>query len=191
MTASAPDSVSVDGARPKACPAAGAPTSVHEGLDLDTVWAVLNGVPDPEIPAVSVCDLGIVREVTADATGITVVVTPTYSACPATDVIHASIRAALLAAGARSVRVESRLVPAWTTDWIAASARERLRECGIVPPDPVAAAASRPVHLMLRRPCPRCASARTEQLSAFGSTACKALHRCLECGEPFEYFKTL
>ena len=160
-------------------------------LSTEAAWTALRQVPDPEIPAISVCDLGIVRDLTCGEDGITVVVTPTYSGCPATDVIHDSIRAALLEAGASAVTVRTRLSPAWTTDWIAVDARERLRACGIVPPDPVASAVARPVRLMVRRPCPRCASVRTEQLSAFGSTACKALHRCLDCGEPFEYFKPL
>lgn len=160
-------------------------------LSAAAAWTALRQVPDPEIPAISVCDLGIVRGLTCGEDGVTVVVTPTYSGCPATDVIHDSIRTVLLAAGASGVTFETRLAPAWTTDWIAADARERPRACGIVPPDPVASGAVRPVRLLVRRPCPRCASVRTEQLSAFGSTACKALHRCLDCGEPFEYFKPL
>lgn len=160
-------------------------------LNTEAAWAALRQVPDPEIPAISVCDLGIVRDLTCSDNGVTVVVTPTYSGCPATDVIHDSIRTALMDAGASAVTVETRLFPAWTTDWITADARERLRACGIVPPDPVVSSMARPVRLMVRRPCPRCESVRTEQLSAFGSTACKALHRCLDCGEPFEYFKPL
>jgi ring-1,2-phenylacetyl-CoA epoxidase subunit PaaD len=154
-------------------------------------WEVLQGVPDPEIPAVSVCELGIVRDVRSDADGVTVVVTPTYSGCPATEAIEASIRDALLEAGARHVRVETRLSPAWTTDWLAPQAAEKLRAYGIAPPDGIATQGPRPVRVVSRIACPQCGSKRTERLSEFGSTACKAMYRCLDCREPFEYFKPI
>jgi ring-1,2-phenylacetyl-CoA epoxidase subunit PaaD len=159
-------------------------------------WQVLAGVPDPEVPAVSVCDLGIVRDVQAGAAETRVVLTPTYSGCPATEVIAASIRDALLAAGLGPVHVEHRLAPAWTTDWISAAGRAKLRAYGIAPPDSLRCAAQdAPVSTVRIRPrnlaCPRCGSLQTERLSAFGSTACKALHRCLACREPFEHFKPL
>ena len=154
-------------------------------------WAVLATVPDPEVPALSLCDLGIVREVTLNGDGVDVVLTPTYSGCPATEVIADNVRTALLAAGYASVTLTQRLSPAWTTDWISAAGRERLRAYGIAPPGPVVAAQAvlriRPRNLV----CPRCGSGDTERLSAFGSTACKALHRCLACREPFEHFKPL
>ncbi len=154
-------------------------------------WAALAGVPDPEVPALSVVDLGIVREVSCEPGGTHVVLTPTYSGCPATEVISASVRDALEQAGLGPVTVSQRLAPAWTTDWISAEGRQRLLVYGIAPPGAACAQAS-PVRLRPRNvACPRCGSAQTERLSAFGSTACKALHRCLDCREPFEYFKPL
>ena len=152
-------------------------------------WAVLATVPDPEVPVLSLCDLGIVREVQVQADGgVHVVLTPTYSGCPATEVIAHSVHAALHDAGLGPVHVSHRLAPAWTTDWISQAGREKLRRYGIAPPGP----AHNTVRIRPRNlACPRCASANTERLSAFGSTACKALHRCLACGEPFEHFKPL
>jgi ring-1,2-phenylacetyl-CoA epoxidase subunit PaaD len=151
-------------------------------------------VPDPEIPVLSVCDLGIVREVVAmpdTAAGIEVVLTPTYSGCPATEVIAADVRQALEDAGFAPVAVRTQRAPAWTTDWISAEGRRKLREYGIAPPH-VAAAQARVVHLHPRTiDCPRCGSGDTERLSAFGSTACKALYRCRVCREPFDHFKPI
>jgi ring-1,2-phenylacetyl-CoA epoxidase subunit PaaD len=144
---------------------------------------------DPEVPVLSVCDLGIVRAVEAVDDELRVVVTPTYSGCPATEVIEAAIREALLAAGAARVRVETRLAPAWTTDWIGPEAREKLREHGIAPPGRCAPTAQAVIHF--HPACPRCRSLRTERLSEFGATACKALHRCLDCREPFEAMKAI
>ena len=166
---------------------------------VDRAWQVLHTVPDPEVPAISVTELGIVREVIEgvpdDPGALEVVVTPTYSGCPATEVIADAIREALDGAGFGPVRVTQRRAPAWTTDWITPEGREKLRAYGIAPPlgnAPVGAGARvAPLRLMTRVPCPRCGSANTERLSAFGSTACKALHRCLDCLEPFEYFKPL
>jgi len=154
-------------------------------------WEVLRQVPDPEIPVISVAELGIVREVHAAPDTLTVILTPTYSGCPATEVIEQNIRDALAEAGAQPVQVEVRLAPAWTTDWIAPGAARKLRAYGIVPPASSAAAGSRPLRFVARLSCPRCASSDTERLSEFGSTACKALYRCRSCGEPFEYFKPL
>ncbi len=171
----------------------------------DAAWAVLAGVLDPEVPALSVCDLGIVRELRwlDEAEGaLEVTLTPTYSGCPATEVISESVRAALGDAGFGPVHIRLQRSPAWTTDWISAAGRDKLRAYGIAPPQDSAglgcavsaagAAVPQPIHLMARDiPCPRCASPRTERLSAFGSTACKSLYRCLACREPFEYFKPL
>lgn len=154
-------------------------------------WDILGRVPDPEIPAISVTELGIVRDVQATADGVDVVVTPTYSGCPATEAIERSIREALAAAGAGEVRVRQQLSPAWSTDWIAEDARERLRSYGIAPPGERLGSAERPLSFVPRVACPRCDSADTERLSQFGSTACKALYRCRACREPFEYFKPL
>ena len=159
-------------------------------------WEVLAEVLDPEVPVVSVRDLGIVRDVAVDGNGIAVVLTPTYSGCPATEVIEAGVRAALDEAGLGPVSVRLQRAPAWTTDWISAEGRRKLREYGIAPPgpaDPVQGVAMRfmPSRGALRLRCPRCDSENTERLSAFGSTACKALHRCRACGEPFEHFKPI
>jgi ring-1,2-phenylacetyl-CoA epoxidase subunit PaaD len=139
----------------------------------DRVFEILSHVPDPEIPCVSVVDLGIVRDVKNDA----VVITPTYTGCPATLAIEADIRSALDKAGLSALKIETTLSPPWSTDWISAEGREKLRVYGIAPPVKTAVQ------------CPRCGSAHTEELSRFGSTPCKSLHRCLDCREPFDRFK--
>lgn len=151
-------------------------------------WAVLDGVPDPEIPVLSLRDLGIVRGLRAGDQGVEVLLTPTYSGCPATEAIAASVREALDAAGLGPTTVTQQLNPPWTTDWITPEGRRKLRAYGIAPPG----AASEVVRIRpLGIECPRCGSRNTERLSAFGATACKALHRCLDCREPFEHFKPL
>ena len=147
----------------------------------ERVFAVLAHVPDPEIPCISVVDLGIVREVRDDA----VVITPTYTGCPASIAIETAIRAELDRSGFSQLKIETVLAPAWTTDWISDSGREKLRDYGIAPPPKGAASAS----LHVAAECPRCGSTHTEEISRFGSTPCKALHRCLACREPFDRFK--
>ncbi|HEX8365289.1 MAG TPA: 1,2-phenylacetyl-CoA epoxidase subunit PaaD [Allosphingosinicella sp.] len=137
---------------------------------------VLRQVPDPEIPVLSVVDLGIVRSVESDR----VTITPTYTGCPATQVIERDIRDALDAAGYRQVRIETTLTPPWTTDWITPKGRAKLHAYGIAPP--MAAGQRAPA-------CPQCGSAETEEISRFGSTPCKALWRCRSCAEPFDLFK--
>jgi ring-1,2-phenylacetyl-CoA epoxidase subunit PaaD len=154
---------------------------------VERAWAVLDTVPDPEVPAISVCELGIVRDVIAHGEAIEVVLTPTYSGCPATEVIAQSVRDALGGAGFGPVTVTQRRAPAWTTDWISAEGRRKLQAYGIAPPGSAAQA----IRIRPRVACPRCGSADTERLSAFGSTACKALYRCLACREPFEHFKAI
>ena len=151
--------------------------AVRKAEDLtERLWAVLETVPDPEIPVVSVVDLGIVREVSDER----VAITPTYTGCPATQVIERDIRDALDAAGYRHVRIDTVLAPPWSTDWISASGREKLRAYGIAPPVP---AGQREVA------CPQCGSTETEEISRFGSTPCKAQWRCRDCLEPFDLFK--
>jgi ring-1,2-phenylacetyl-CoA epoxidase subunit PaaD len=158
-------------------------------------WRVLDGVLDPEVPAVSVVELGIVREVRDHADELEVVLTPTYSGCPATEVIEADVREALEAAGLGPMRMTLQRAPAWTTDWIQPEGRRKLREYGIAPPGPVDVSQGTPIRLARRNAqaiaCPRCGSANTERLSAFGATACKALYRCVACREPFEHFKPI
>ena len=163
-------------------------------------WAALAQVLDPEVPVLSVIELGIVRSVRVKVRGVHVIVTPTYSGCPATEVIQDDIREALFKAGASAVNIEVQFAPAWTTDWIAPEAAEKLRRYGIAPPHAAVAreggsTTAEVIQALRFRPrnlrCPRCDSSTTEQLSAFGSTACKALYRCLACREPFEYFKPI
>jgi ring-1,2-phenylacetyl-CoA epoxidase subunit PaaD len=159
------------------------------GTRSEAAWRVLASVLDPEVPALSVVDLGLVRGIDERADGgLEVVLTPTYSGCPAVEVIESDVVAALEAASLGPVTVRRQFAPAWTTDWISDEGRRKLREYGIAPPGPVAT-----VRLVRRETvaCPRCASPHTERLSAFGATACKALWRCLDCREPFEHFKPL
>ena len=157
-------------------------------------WEILAGVADPEIPVVSVVDLGIVREVRAEGAALEITVTPTYSGCPATQVIEASIRRALADAGLDAT-VRTSLAPAWTTDWMTAAGREKLARFGIAPPGARAADAPVPVRFLRTTlatvACPQCRATDTERLSEFGSTACKALYRCRACREPFDYFKPI
>lgn len=167
------------------------------GLDaehsLEAVWDALRRVPDPEIPVVSIVELGIVRAVEWDRGTLHVRVTPTYSGCPATDLIHEGIRAALQGLNVPEFAIDIVLAPAWTTDWIAPEAKAKLREFGIAPPH---VAASRidvtgisPLRKRTEVACPRCGSKATSLIAQFGSTACKALYRCDTCLEPFDYFK--
>ena len=160
----------------------------------DAVLAVLDGVMDPEVPVLSVRELGIVRDVLVDDRGgITVVVTPTYSGCPAIQVIERDIVDALEAAGHANVRVRTAYAPAWTTDWIAPAARAKLKAYGIAPPGRTAPPGDL-IQLMRTRPaeqCPYCESYETELRSEFGSTACKSVCWCRSCRQPFEAFKTI
>jgi ring-1,2-phenylacetyl-CoA epoxidase subunit PaaD len=161
---------------------------------LDEVWAWLAEVPDPEIPAVSVVDLGIVREARWEGDELIVAITPTYSGCPATSVIGLDIETALRARGVERLRIERRLSPPWTTDWITEEGKRRLVAYGIAPPAEQASGPS--VFDRFLRPspaiaCPHCGSVDTQRISEFGSTPCKAQYRCKACLEPFDYFKCL
>ena len=153
------------------------------------VRKLLARVPDPEIPVLSIVDLGIVREVREEADGrMRVAITPTYSGCPATEVIRTLVRAALDAGGYADAIVEEVLSPPWTSDWLTEAGREKLRAFGIAPPA-VRVASPRQLMGAPAVSCPRCASRETERVSEFGSTPCKAHYRCSACGEPFDYFK--
>jgi ring-1,2-phenylacetyl-CoA epoxidase subunit PaaD len=159
---------------------------------VERAWGVLGSVPDPEVPALSVVDLGLVREVIDTGAGLAVTVTPTYSGCPATEQINEAIVRALEEDGLGPVSVTMRRAPAWTTDWISEAGRERLRAYGIAPPGRCGEDNTSPIRILARGiDCPQCGSAQTERLSAFGSTACKAMYRCLTCREPFEHFKPI
>jgi ring-1,2-phenylacetyl-CoA epoxidase subunit PaaD len=155
-------------------------------------WTVLATVEDPEIPALSIVDLGLIRSVTPQSDGtLEVGLSPTYIGCPATEVIRRSVEDALRCAGIGAFAVTHVLSPPWTSDWITAEGRRKLESYGIVPPEQ-GASSMRDV-LRQARPvaCPRCHSTDTECISEFGSTPCKALHRCRSCLEPFEYFKCI
>ncbi len=168
------------------------PEPVAAAQRIDAAWAVLRTVLDPEVPALSITDLGIVRDVVEHDDGtLELVFTPTYSGCPATEAIESSALAAIEAAGLGPARVTLRRAPAWTSDWITPTGRDKLRAYGIAPPGRTLPEGSEPLRFVSRKapPCPHCGSPRTERLAAFGSTACKSLHRCLACREPFEHFK--
>lgn len=150
------------------------------------VWEIAARVPDPEVPVLTLEDLGVLREARVEAGGVRVVLTPTYSGCPAIDQMRADVRARLQAAGYENVEVTYTLSPAWTTDWMSEEGKRKLKEFGIAPP---AAKVGQPVLVTLGVRCPRCDSIRTREVSRFGSTACKAFYECLACLEPFDYFK--
>ena len=154
------------------------------------VREVLSAVTDPEIPVITIDDLGVLRDVQVEGGHVTVTITPTYSGCPAMDEIEADIRSALAARGFDDVEVRSVLSPAWTTEWMSEAGREKLRAYGIAPPT---RRASGPVLVTLGRPvrpsCPRCSSDDVEELTRFASTSCKSLWRCRACREPFDHFK--
>ncbi len=163
---------------------------------VERAWEVLSTVLDPEVPAVSVRDLGIVRDVIEHDDGLEIVLTPTYSGCPATEVIEADVLKAIAAAGLGTARVTLQRAPAWTTDWISEEGNARLLAYGIAPPSPTRTDGAVPIRFVGRPrlaalACPRCGSKNTELLAAFGSTACKATWRCLACLEPFEHFKPI
>lgn len=156
----------------------------------DQIWSWLHEVPDPELPVISVVDLGIIRDVTWEQNTLVISVTPTYSGCPATAVINQDIESKLREEGIESIRLERRLSPAWNTGWISQRGREKLLDYGIAPPLEGTGACG------LGRPqitvcCPRCRSTDTENVSQFGSTPCKAAYRCKACLEPFDYFKCI
>lgn len=161
-------------------------------LSRDDVFAVLATVPDPEVPVISVVDLGIIRDVAVNDDSIRVTVTPTYSGCPAMREIEDDIRTALVTAGASNVVIDTVHAPAWTTDWMSDEAKEKLRAYGIAPPGP---AEHGGLITLTRRAapvaCPFCGSTNTRLQSEFGSTACKAIHVCQNCRQPFDEFKAI
>jgi ring-1,2-phenylacetyl-CoA epoxidase subunit PaaD len=158
-------------------------------------WAVAAATPDPELPMLTLADLGILRDVQQDGDTVIVTITPTYSGCPAMREISMDLRHRLRAAGYAQVSVRTQLAPAWTSDWITDDGRRKLATAGIAPPHP-AATRTGPIPLTLStraRPvrCPHCGSTDTRQSAAFSATACKALHRCAACSEPFEHVKAI
>ena len=181
-------------------PDARSPTPGHQTLLLAQIWTALDTLSDPEIPVVTLREMGILRDVVQQSDGSwTVVITPTYSGCPAMGQIEDDVHATLATLGVNA-RVQTQLAPAWTTDWMSQAARDKLRAYGIAPPARCGTsidtqAASTVVQFAARArkpdvvPCPQCNSNDTTETSHFGSTACKALYKCLSCMEPFDYFK--
>lgn len=163
-----------------------------EALSVEVAQAALSEIADPEIPLISITELGIVRGVVVVDDRVSVTLTPTYSGCPAMAAITEDVRAKLRETGFSEVEVKTVLAPAWTTDWIAPEAHARLRASGIAPPHTVRDGDTHRIRLFTRAvECPRCDSKSTERLSEFGSTACKAMYRCTVCQEPFDFFKPI
>ncbi len=157
-------------------------------------WDIAATVCDPEIPVLTIADLGILRDVqVTEDQAVTVTITPTYSGCPAMDAIRDDLKKAFAKEGYKATEVDLVLAPAWTTDWMTDAGKAKLREYGIAPPSGMAAAGghSGPIRLSLAVKCPQCSSLNTRELTRFGSTSCKALYVCKDCLEPFDYFKVL
>lgn len=153
----------------------------------ERIWQVLSDVNDPEIPVLFILDLGIVRAVHFENNTAEIVITPTYSGCPAMDFIGMSIRKILFENGFEKIKITHQLSPAWTTDWMAEEAKQKLKSYGIAPPTCKTFDENYLQNLAVQ--CPHCNSMNTKLISAFGSTACKAIYQCSDCGEPFDYFK--
>ncbi|MFT5646994.1 MAG: ring-1,2-phenylacetyl-CoA epoxidase subunit PaaD [Aureispira sp.] len=158
--------------------------------EVQKIWTLLEQVSDPEIPVLTVIDMGVIRSVKEDEEGtVEVVITPTYSGCPAMDMIEVEIRAVLQENGYDNILVKTVLSPAWTTEWMSESGKKKLRKYGIAPPEGSTIDKNVLFGDAKKIECPRCSSRNTEMLSQFGSTACKALYQCSDCKEPFDYFK--
>lgn len=167
---------------------------MSEQITKEDIYKWLSQVSDPEVPVLTVLDMGVIRDVSVETTeeGGTVaniVITPTYSGCPAMDMISMNIRMALLSRGILKVNIKEQLSPAWTTDWMSEEGKQKLKEYGIAPPQRKAKDAGLGLFERENVPCPRCGSEDTELVSQFGPTSCKALYKCNACKEPFEYFK--
>jgi ring-1,2-phenylacetyl-CoA epoxidase subunit PaaD len=156
---------------------------------IESAWAAAASVPDPEIPVLSIADLGVLRDIRVTDGRIEAVITPTYSGCPAMNTIALNIEFALEEAGFRNPKITTVLSPAWTTDWMTEAGKEKLRAYGIAPPQ--GKAGRRALFGEEKVTCPHCGSDETQRISEFGSTACKALWRCRTCAEPFDYFKCI
>ncbi|MBS1563960.1 MAG: phenylacetate-CoA oxygenase subunit PaaJ [Bacteroidetes bacterium] len=166
--------------------------SVIDTISTERLWSVLAEVYDPEVPVLSVVDLGIVRDLKLDGRKVEVIITPTYSGCPAMQAIEWDIRTRLLMEGfdRTDIKITTVLSPAWTTDWMSAEGREKLKAYGIAPPGPTASVCDTRMFAQDEAvQCPRCGSYNTTMVSRFGSTACKAFYTCGDCKEPFDHFK--
>lgn len=157
------------------------------------LWTLLDAVHDPEVPVLSLWDLGVLRDIEKQGEKIIVTLTPTYSGCPAIKTMAEDVEEALQAAGYNDIEIRNQLAPAWTTDWLTSEGHRKLKEYGIAPPQE--SSTCRDNRGLMEKeptvPCPQCDSAKTRKISEFGSTACKALYQCEECHEPFDYFKCL
>ena len=168
---------------------------LEKNISSKKIWEILGLITDPEIPVLSIIDLGIVRDIQVNENNTEIIITPTYSGCPAMDVISMNIRMALLQNGFTNIKISQQLSPAWTTDWMTEEGKGKLKAYGIAPPQKQSnGASSDRINKMIFRDelivqCPQCHSTNTTLLSQFGSTACKALYQCMECKEPFDYFK--
>ena len=162
-----------------------------QSVEQERIWKLLEAVKDPEVPVLSVVDLGVVRKIEADGAGWRITITPTYSGCPAMKIIEDDIQNMLREYGFGPVKVKTVLTPAWTTDWLSEAGREKLRAYGIAPPEGPTVDKGALMATPKTITCPHCKSTDTEMISQFGSTACKALHRCKACLEPFDYFKCI
>ena len=162
---------------------------IQADIQVENVKALLSEIPDPEIPVISIAELGILREVIKVGDKIIVTITPTYSGCPAMKAIENEIASVLQENGITNFEIKYTYSPVWTTDWMNDSAKAKLRAYGIAPPENSTSDKSVLMVQQKIKTCPRCGSSNTEMISAFGSTACKALYRCKNCGEPFDYFK--
>ncbi len=165
---------------------------VNKVFDPPDIWNILEEIKDPEIPVLSIVDLGIAREVNKmDNEQVEIVISPTYSGCPAMYMLEEQIKQALMDHGYGETIVTTRLSPAWTTDWMTESGKQKLMAYGIAPPEKTTSNKAMLFGGQKKISCPRCRSDNSEQISEFGSTACKALYRCLDCLEPFDYFKCI
>jgi ring-1,2-phenylacetyl-CoA epoxidase subunit PaaD len=161
--------------------------TLSRNITKEDLWKLMETVYDPEIPVLSVIDLGIVRDINIQKEEIEITITPTYSGCPAMDVIAMNIRMALIKEGFTSIKISHQLSPAWTTDWMTEAGKQKLKSYGIAPPSAKTFDKNYLETLVVE--CPLCRSKNTRLISQFGSTACKALYQCLNCREPFDYFK--
>ena len=159
-------------------------------ISVQPIWLLLETVTDPEVPVLSVIDLGIIRDIKLNNEEVEVIITPTYSGCPAMDVISMSIKMTLLSHGYKNIKIKQVLTPAWTTDWMSEEGKQKLKEYGIAPPNPKQQVCDDKLFAQDEAvQCPHCHSYHTHRISEFGSTACKSLYQCDDCKEPFDYFK--
>ena len=158
-------------------------------IDKQTIYSYLEEINDPEVPVLSIIDLGIVRDVKMNEEELEIVITPTYTGCPAMDMIAATIKIQLATLGFKKIKITQALSPAWTTDWMSEAGKRKLKEYGIAPPNPKQQVCDPKLFSEETVQCPHCNSYHTHRISEFGSTACKSLYKCDDCKEPFDYFK--